>query len=166
VINEATGWQVDGVTDAYSVAVGVRHHTKDKGDLAIAHVQVELIERGAMVLVPMTEHAPFDLVAYLDGSFFRVQVKYRATSRGVLPVHFRSVWSDRHGVHAKPMERTEVDVLAIYSPETRCCYYLNPSDFAASVSLRLAPVKNGQLANVLLAEHFRSFPPTPRQAVS
>ena len=142
--------------------MGLRHHTKDKGDLATAQVQVELIERGAMVLIPMTEHAPFDLVAYLDGSFFRVQVKYRATSRGVLPVHFRSVWSDRHGVHATPMERTEVDVLAIYSPETRSCYYLNPADFLASVSLRLTPPKNGQLANVLFADEFRTFPPQPR----
>ncbi|TFH13965.1 MAG: hypothetical protein E4H05_10125 [Acidimicrobiales bacterium] len=139
----------------------MRHHTKDKGDLATAQVQVDLIERGALVLLPLTEHAPFDLVAYMNAAFFRIQVKYRATSRGVLPVHFRSVWSDRHGVHAKPMERAEVDILAIYSPETRHCYYLNPVDFAASVSLRLDPPKNGQLANVLFADDFTTFPPRP-----
>jgi hypothetical protein len=141
--------------------MAIRHHTKDKGDLATAQVQVDLIERGALVLLPLTEHAPFDLVAYVDATFFRIQVKYRATSRGVLPVHFRSVWSDRHGVHAKPMERDELDVLAIYSPETRRCYYLDPGDFAASVSLRLAPPKNGQTANVLFADDFTSFPPRP-----
>jgi hypothetical protein len=142
--------------------VAVRHHTKDKGDLATARVQADLIERGAMVLLPLTEHAPFDLVAYEAGSFFRIQVKYRATSRGVLPVHFRSVWSDRSGVHAKPMDRDDVDVLAIYSPETRACYYLDPHDFSASVSLRLSPPRNGQVTNVLFADDFTSFPPRRR----
>ncbi len=139
----------------------VRHHTKDKGDLAAAQVQVDLIERGAMVLLPLTEHAPFDLVAYQDGSFFRIQVKYRATSRGVLPVHFRSVWSDRQGVHAKPTDRDDIDVLAIYSPETRRCYYLDPTRFESSVSLRLSPPKNGQVANILFADDFTTFPPRP-----
>jgi hypothetical protein len=143
--------------------VPVRHHTKDKGDLATAHVQADLIERGAMVLLPLTEHAPFDLVAYQAGVFSRVQVKYRATSRGVLPVHFRSVWSDRNGVHARPIERDEIDVLAIYSPETRRCYYLNPADFVASVSLRLEPPKNSQVANVLFANDFTEYPPRSRR---
>lgn len=142
--------------------MAVRHHTKDKGDLATAQVQVDLIERGAMVLLPLTEHAPFDLVAYEGGVFHRIQVKYRATSRGVLPVHFRSVWSDRNGVHARPMERDDVDVLAIYSPETRRCYYLDPNDFSASVSLRLTPPRNGQVANVLFADDFTAFPPRRR----
>jgi len=141
----------------------VRHHTKDKGDIATAQVHADLAERGAMVLLPLTEHAPFDLVAYEGGVFSRVQVKYRATSRGVLPVHFRSVWSDRNGVHARPIERDEIDVLAIFSPETRRCYYLDPWDFAASVSLRLTPPKNGQTANVLFASEFTDFPPRPRR---
>jgi hypothetical protein len=116
-----------------------------------------------MVLLPLTEHAPFDLVAYCDGVFSRIQVKYRATSRGVLPVHFRSVWSDRNGVHARPLDRNEIDILAIYSPETRRCYYLDPTDFAASVSLRLEPPKNGQTANILLASDFAEFPPRSRR---
>lgn len=134
--------------------------------MAVARVQLDLIERGAMVLVPFTEHSPFDLVAYMDGAFHRVQVKYRSTSRGVLPVHFRSVWSDRHGVHMKPMERSEVDVLAIYAPATGLCYYLDPSDFGASVSLRLTPVRNGQRANILIADDFRQMPPARRPVSS
>lgn len=139
-----------------------RHHTKDKGDLALAKVHADLVEKGAIVLVPLTEHAPFDLVAYVDDSFYRIQVKYRATSRGVLPVHFRSVWSDRQGVHSRPMARDEVDVLAVYAPETGACYYIDPKEFGASVSLRLRPPKNGQRSNILLAENFRSMPPASR----
>ena len=42
-----------------------------------------------------TEHAPFDLVAYEDGCFHRLQVKYRTATRGAVTVSFRSVWADR-----------------------------------------------------------------------
>lgn len=144
------------------VAVMPRHHTKDKGDLAQAKVQADLIERGAMVLLPLTEHAPFDLVAYLDGAFYRVQVKFRTVTRGVLPVHFRSVWADRNGVHAKRMPRHEVDVVAVYSPDTRQCYYIDPQDFGESVNLRTTAPRNGQSSGIHLADDYRSMPPARR----
>lgn len=145
--------------------VPLRHHTKDKGDIAAARVHADLIERGATVLLPLTEHAPFDVVAYLDQCFYRIQVKYRATSRGVLPVHFRSVWSDRNGLHQRPIDRDEIDIVAIYSPETKLCYYLRPQDFGATVSLRLSPPKNSQNARILLADDFREMPPKRRDTV-
>jgi hypothetical protein len=58
------------------------HHTKDKGDLAVAKVHAGFVERGAIVLLPVTEHAAFDLVAYVDATFYRVQVKHRRLTRG------------------------------------------------------------------------------------
>ncbi|GAA1502007.1 hypothetical protein GCM10009788_01340 [Nocardioides humi] len=73
------------------------HHTKDKGDLGVAKAFADLVGKGYQVLVPMTEHAPFDLVAYKGGSFLRVQVKFRAArSSGSLLVEFKSNWTDRH----------------------------------------------------------------------
>lgn len=45
------------------------HHTKDKGDLGVAKAHADLTAQGFMVLMPLTEHAPFDLVAYRDGVF-------------------------------------------------------------------------------------------------
>jgi hypothetical protein len=145
------------------VTVVPRHHTKDKGDLAQAKVYADLIERGAMVLFPMTEHAPFDLVAYLDGSFYRIQVKFRSARNGVLPLQFRSVWADRHGVHARPMPRSEVDVVAAYSPDTGKCYYIDPSDFGESVNLRISEPRNSQSANVTIADDFCTMPPRRRR---
>lgn len=47
----------------------VYHHIKTKGDLGALKAQVELCEKGYMILVPHTEHAPFDLGAYKDGEF-------------------------------------------------------------------------------------------------
>jgi hypothetical protein len=55
----------------------MNHHTKHKGDLGILKAQVDLYQKGYMILNPATEHAPFDIVIYKDGMFKRVQVKYR-----------------------------------------------------------------------------------------
>jgi len=40
------------------------HHTKDKGDLGVLKAQVDLFEQGFIVALPVTEHAPFDLIIY------------------------------------------------------------------------------------------------------
>jgi len=72
-----------------------QHHTKDSGDLGVFKVQLDLHEKGFVVSVPLTEHAPFDLVAYQNGECKTVQVKYRSLrdERGTLTVYFRSSYS-------------------------------------------------------------------------
>jgi hypothetical protein len=134
------------------------HHTKDKGDLGTAKAHADLAENGFIVLFPATEHAEFDLVAYRDGCFHRIQVKYRSARSGTMSVHFRSVWADRHGTHMRAIDKSQVDVLCIYCPETDECYYLRPSDHGHSVTLRVAPSKNGQARGVQMASCFRTFP--------
>ena len=66
-----------------------QHHTKNSGDLGVFKVQVDLHEKGYIVSVPLTEHAPFDLVSYKNGSCKTIQVKYRSTreDRGTITVH-------------------------------------------------------------------------------
>jgi hypothetical protein len=53
------------------------HHTKDKGDIGVAHAIADLADQGFVVLTALCEHAPFDLVAYRDGTFARVE-QFRA----------------------------------------------------------------------------------------
>ena len=134
------------------------HHTKDKGDLGVAKAFADLVSRGFTVLFPATEHAPFDLVAYRAGRFRRIQVKYRAVRRGGINVRFRSVWNDRHGTHKVPVDKSEVDVLCIYCPDTDECYYVRPSAYRESVTLRVSPANNGQELGVLVASKFREVP--------
>jgi len=134
------------------------HHTKDKGDLGVAKVYADLVGRGFHALMPMTEHAPFDLVAY-QRAFHRVQVKYRSARGGSITVHFRSMWADRHGTHVARLDKDEVDVVAIYCPETDACYYLRPDAFQSSVTLRVLPSANGQVRGVRSASLYREFPP-------
>ena len=134
------------------------HHTKDKGDLGTAKAHADLVGQGWTVLFPATEHAPFDLVAYRSGDFRRVQVKYRAARSGRVIVWFRSSWADRQGTHTKPMHKAEVDVLCIYCPDTDECYYVRPSAFDETVTLRLTAAKNGQQVGIRLTSQFRELP--------
>jgi hypothetical protein len=76
----------------------MKHHTKSKGDLGVLKAQVDLYEKGYMILLPHTEHAPFDLVVYKDQCFKRVQVKYRNLNvKGILEVRLSSSYSIARG---------------------------------------------------------------------
>jgi len=135
------------------------HHTKSKGDLGVLKAQVDLFEQGFTICLPQTEHSPFDLVAYKNGKFYRVQVKYRALEKnGALLVKFATCWADRHGTHTVPIDKEEVDFFCVYCPDTDECYYLEPKKFRSNVSLRVKASKNGQAKRVNFAADFRRAP--------
>ncbi len=54
------------------------HPTKNKGDLGVLKAQADLCTKGYLVLIPLSEHSLFDLVAYKDRDFLRIQVKFRS----------------------------------------------------------------------------------------
>jgi hypothetical protein len=135
------------------------HHTKEKGDLGVLKAQLDLFEQGFVILNPVTEHAPFDLVAYRDKEFKRIQVKYKSVDKtGALTVHFRSCWTDKNGTHMQQVDKDEVDLYCVYCPETDECYYLDPKDYNRSVTLRVGRPKNNQSTNVRLASDYRGVP--------
>ena len=135
------------------------HHTKDKGDLGVLKAQVDLFEQGFTILVPQTEHSPFDLVAYKDGEFRRVQVKYRSIDRfGKLDVKFSTCWTDKQGTHTVPIDKDEIDLYCIYCPDSDECYYLEPARFGSNFSLRVKAPKNGQTKGVNFASDYRRVP--------
>ena len=137
----------------------MQHHTKEKGDLGVLKAQVSLYEQGYLILQPVTEHAPFDLVAYKDGFFKRVQVKYKSTDKtGALTVHFRSSWADKHGTHMRAIDKDQIDLYCLYCPDTDECYYLDPKEFDKSATLRVKTPKNNQSKNIKLASDYRRVP--------
>ncbi len=142
----------------YGVAMA-SHHTKDDGDLGVLKAQIDLFEQGFTLFVPLTEHCPFDLVAYKEGGFKRVQVKYRAMDRyGKVEAKFSSSWSDKHGTHVSPVDKNEVDIYCIYCRDTDECYYLRPKEFGSSVSLRVGIPKNGQFKGINFVADYRRAP--------
>lgn len=136
----------------------MRHHTKDKGDLGVFAAQLDLVEKGYRILIPLTEHAPFDLVATDGERFIRVQVKYRASVDGTLRLNLSTCWADRHGTHTLQMNKDEIDVICIYCPDTRRCYYLDPKRFRRTVALRITPALNKMNKGINRAEDFTELP--------
>ena len=120
--------------------------------------QAALAEQGFCILLPLTEHSPFDLVVYKDNRFRRVQVKYRSSRNGVLEIPFSSAWADKKGNHVVPWDKAEVDIVCVYCPETDVCYYFDPSKFGKSVRLRVSAPKNNQKVNVKMADDYREVP--------
>ncbi len=135
------------------------HHTKTKGDLGVLKASADLCEKGYLVCMPMSEHSPFDLVIYKNGTFKRVQVKCRTIdAHGGFMIAFRSSYSTSKGVQTNQVDKSEIDVYCIYCIDNDICYYLNPDNFNRSVSLRVRTPKNNQQQNINFADDFREVP--------
>jgi len=97
----------------------MKHHTKDKGDLAVAKIIADLTEKEYDILIPLSEHLPFDLVAYRQNTLYRIQCKY--SSDGI--VKNRTSWADTNGNHSKNYGPEDFDYFALYLPDVKSCVY-------------------------------------------
>lgn len=134
------------------------HHTKEKGDLGVLKAQLDLFEKGWTVCVPLTEHAPFDLMIHKDGVSKTVQVKYVAMHRGSIQLDLRSCWADKNGVHSKSADKLRVDIACGYCPDTDECYYVDTSSFGDRVSLRIEDSKCRNRELIRWAEDYTEVP--------
>jgi hypothetical protein len=135
------------------------HHTKNKGDLGVLKVKLDLFQQGFLILTTETEHSPFDLAIYQNGVFRSVQVKYRNLNRhGALEIPFRSSYSTSKGVQTKAVNKQHVDLYAVYCPEADECYYFDPKKYNKSICLRVKASLNKQLAKTNDAQLFRKVP--------
>ena len=80
------------------------HHTKLKGDIAVAAVIFDLTKKGYIVSEPMSENAPYDLICDTGSKLLRIQVKYRKD--GCVPD--KTSWSDTKGVHENKINIIDV----------------------------------------------------------
>lgn len=124
------------------------HHTKDKGDLGLIKVMCDLSEQGFKILTPFSEHLPFDLVAFspISGKLYKVQVKYRKLSKGVVIVPLRTSFLSSEGSVVNRYKEGDFDVIAVYCPDIQSCAYLT-SEYTKhlnnSATLRVEPPKVG-----------------------
>jgi hypothetical protein len=96
------------------------HTTKTKGDLAVAKVITNLIEKDYEVLQPFSEHLPFDLVAYRDNTFIRMQVKHSLS--GI--VKNRSGWVSKKKNHIRKYDISDFDYYALYIAPKNVVIYI------------------------------------------
>lgn len=132
------------------------HHTKGKGDLAVAAVAFELIKQNVIVCDPRTEHAPFDLIGVLNNREVRkIQVKYVTAKDDKIQISLSSTWADQNGNHRKVYEENDFDTLAAYCPEPECVIFV-PKDiwlrYKSCVTVRIQPPKNGANDYLLISD--------------
>jgi hypothetical protein len=138
------------------------HHTKDKGDLAVAKVLSHLLEHDIRACLPLSEHLPFDFIAVMPDmqTLVRVQVKYRkANSEGIVPVSFRANYYDSKKIYSKRVDLDRIDVYAVYTPDSDQILYLRVNEIpnnSVEIYLRIAPTKNAQSKNVRFAADYVS----------
>lgn len=131
------------------------HHTKTLGDYGVLKAQLCLFEKGWLILQPQTEHAPFDLVAYKDGVFNRIQVKSRSMYKGCVRVAFSNQYFTSTGLKKTIVDKSEIDLYCIYIPNIDKCIFFDPKGFGNSnVNFRLEPTKNKQKIGVNLIEDY------------
>lgn len=118
-------------------------NTQTKGVIGISHAIADLTDKGYNVSIPISEHSHFDLIASKENIHKAIQVKYRGLRKnGTIEVQFKSVWSNSKEVHQNPIDKTIIDIVCIYCPDSKECYYLDPKDFARSITLRIKKSRN------------------------
>lgn len=149
------------------------HHTKDKGDLGLVKSIADLTEKGFSILTPISEHLPFDFVAYHVESekLYRVQAKYSSIKSGMIQVRLKTSYNSRKGCVSTRYAIGSFDIVSIYCPETNAVYYVSEQDTRQNLStmtLRVntpKPGNNGAICKTIrYAEDYLNFPFTETSA--
>lgn len=90
------------------------HIKKEKGDDAVARVITDLTIKRYYIFIPViTEHLPFDLIAYKDNKSFRIQAKYSSSGT----IQNKTSWTDKNKTHHRFYDENDFDYYAIYIPQ-------------------------------------------------
>lgn len=121
----------------------MRHKTTDKGDIGVAIVTADLIKKKFSVFTPISATCPFDLLISKNNKYLRIQVKYRKIRNGTLTVDLKrnTIFNGKNIITRK---NKNVDIVAIYCPNTNKCYYVDVKRFKKTFVLRIENSKNNQ----------------------
>ena len=113
-------------------------NTNKLGDIALAMVIADLIERQQEVYLPVNDHAKADLVALVQGKPYKIQVKH--SSDGM--VRKDSVTTSKKGISRSEYQSDEVDIFGVYLSEIKRVIYVPHKH--AGIKIRWVPTKNNQ----------------------
>ena len=151
MMQQAALWKFGN--DARDVVRTTKRDTKSKGDVSEARVLSALLEAGYAVSRPFGENQRYDLVMDDGTTLSRVQVKTGRLRNGVVVFNCVSTHGHR-GAPARPY-RGQVEVIAVYCPDTRKVYLVPESHLTRSIgSLRIDPTKNNVAKTVRWACDF------------
>jgi hypothetical protein len=129
-------------------------HPKAIGDRSTLAVLLALTAAGYPILLPFGENTRYDAVIDEDGGLARVQIKTGRLRLGAVRFNVCSCY----GHHRNPAThrrdyRGQVDLFAVYCPETAGVYLVPIADInvQTSCALRVDPPRNNQRDGVRYA---------------
>ncbi len=134
------------------------HHTKNKADVGVAQVIADIVGKGYVQCVPLSEHQPYDLVVVNEnGRSFKLQVKYASLMKnGCVEIKSKTVWADRNGNHFRKYKRSSFDYYAIYCPDRHVVLYIPNTEGCPSFG-SFENTKNNQDKKVRWAKEYLNF---------
>lgn len=134
------------------------HNTKEKGDIGLTEAIAEFTRNAFHVSLPLSEHLKYDMIAEKEGFLSRVQVRYTSLSKDrKINVKLQSSWSNKAGNHFNPRVKGDYDILAIYCPQTKQCYFIADQEFESTKGIVLRPyIKEQKQKNIRIAEDYVS----------
>ena len=135
------------------------HSTGAKGDIGVAAVTADLLERGFDVLLPLSSTSPYDLVATDGNKFWKIQVKYVSEKNGKVWCEVRRTVITNSKISRRRFHQIEIDVVAVYCPQWKQVCYVAMQD-VVSVTIRQTYPANGIKNGIRLASEHMRFPPT------
>lgn len=124
--------------------------------MGVAKTIADLVDKGYVPCIPLSEHQPYDLVAVLNNrSAIKLQVKYATLGKnGAIEVKFRTSWADKNGTHMKHYSEDQFDYYAIYCPEKDTVLYV-PNTLDCPKVIRFEKPRNNQGKYVKWANDYR-----------
>lgn len=131
-------------------------HSIAKGDISTAIITARLLQKGYTVLRPVTELSRYDLVIDRGRGFERVQCKTGRLRSGAIRFNTSSSLAHHGRDNTRRPYSGEIELFGVYCMDLDTAF-LVPVDEVGTTegSLRVAPTKNNQSANVRAADDYR-----------
>jgi PD-(D/E)XK endonuclease len=128
-------------------------NSKSKGDISVGAVAAQLMKKGYVVLMPLSDNQRYDFVIEKDGAFQRIQCKTGHLTRKGDVIEF---WSCSQGRGPRKNYRGQAEFFGVYCPKIDSTF-LVPVGHVGKVHgyLRLEKAANGQNKGVRYAEDYR-----------
>jgi hypothetical protein len=132
-------------------------HPKDIGERSTLAIMFALREAGYALYVPFGENTRCDLLIEDGDDLSRVQCKTGRLRKGAVVFAVCSTYGHhRNPATARRSYEGQIDLFAVYCPETAAVYIVPLRDIATrtSAALRVAPPRNGQRKRIRLAADY------------
>jgi hypothetical protein len=138
-------------------------NTTHFGSIGEAKTITKLMEMGFDVFTPAFDrNTNFDLIAYLDGALYKIQVKSTATLDGKdsYMVHLRSCRPNNTSRKVKHFDPSLFDILAVYIKPLDTVCFIDPSEITnkSGLSMREQRTKHANGRKQWIISDYLEFP--------